>query len=1509
MKQIKPLSIRALSVIICTVLALGASAYDFAVDGIYYTANGTKASVTYRDASYNSYSGTVNIPATVTHDGTTYTVSTIGHQAFRNCTNLKRVVMPNTVEYIAAYAFYGCSALTNITIPPEVFTIYQNAFNACDALETVICLSTQAAGQNHVGANCFSATAFSNATLYVPVGTVNSFSANTTCWGNFSRIKEMKCDFVEGAIFYQDLGDNKVAVTSVNVDDTPDCYSGDVVVPATVTHNGQNYTVTTVANGAFYDNLGLNSLSLPSTVNQIDIYAFYGCRYLTQVNIPEGVTRIEYCTFGMCQRLPSIVIPQTVTSIASNAFSDCNALTSITCRATEPPTCSDASSFHSSLYSTATLYVPSNSVEQYQQASVWQNFSNIVGKDYDFEANGIYYIITGPNTASVTFKDRNYNSYSGSVNVPSTVIHEGTTYTVTAVGRGAFYECPELTEVTLPNTITVIDYAAFYQCTALTSLTIPNSVVTLGDYALFQTGLTQVTIGNHVTEIGKACFARSTSLTSVELPNSVTTLGVMCFQECTALQSASLGTGVTLIPNQCFTYCQALASIDMPNVKEINPFAFLGTGFTSISLPEGLETVHYYAFASCSNLTTISFPASASQIDELVLEDCNELASISVDINNPYYRSAEGELWDKDQTILLRYPPQKNSEYAITSTNCVTIAQCAYQGAQHLKSISIGPYVEIIGASAFEGCTALTEFIVHESNPDFMADDGVLIAKENGIPKTVIRYPCSKPGKHYSLPNTCDSIASKAFEQTLKLESVYIPSSVKAMGEQAFSNSEVKRVVIDEGLKNIPYGAFFACTNLQSIYLPSTITDIGYRAFYYSLYLNEMTIAVNGQVPSIDEEAFYGLGYYTDNGYATVYVPNGMASQYAGMNEWLDARGYFTDISPDSMFTEFTVDSLTYKITDDLLNAMVSGVTSKNLFDPGIPPKVAHQGNLCTVTALGNRSFQNCTKMVSADVPYTVTLMDTYAFYGATKLSKLRLREGLKQIGSFSLSHINGLTSLTIPASVDSILGTFVNYSDNLVDIIVEDGNTKYTDVNGVLFSKDEKLLVAFPHGSTSNYTVPDGTEVIGTNSFRGASRLENVEMPTSLREIQSSAFFDDAAMTSITVPHGVTTIGISAFSNCTGLTNAVLPSTLTSLGYLAFHNTLNLHSLTVKNSTPPACQSRYDARANAWYYVFDDTHYSNCTLYVPRGSKAAYQAAPTWKNFANIVEVDFPVEATRGDVNDDGTVDVTDVALTISRVLGKEIPGTFIDEAADVNYDGDIDVSDVTTIINYILGGFWPDYIDMWYLAGDHIGIYPWWNDPTTVGTGIIPLYPVGPFNAQGKGLLTYTGFFNPDDWVTVIHTPGSWDEKAGHDGNGQWGIGEGYYAFQPSGSGLYTISMNTATGEFSFTPYTGAIPAVHSSMNMPGDYCGWVVDDPAFNMENLNPSKENHDWVLRSVTFEYNGQLKFAADGGWTYNWGAQEFPYGIGLTNGLNIPVKAGTYDVFINDITGHYHFIRK
>ena len=1444
-------------------LALSAAAYDFVQDGIYYTASGTSATVTYKNTNYNSYSGTVNIPATVTNNGTTYTVTTIGYQAFLNCPNLKRVVMPNTINYISNLAFKGCSGLTNITIPASLATIYSSVFQECTSLKAVICLTAHVANDNNVGNNCFSATTYENATLYVPSGTVETFRAITKCWGKFTNIKEITCNFSEDAIFYKDLGNSQVAVTAA--ERHADSYSGEVVVPSTVTHDGTTYTVTTVADECFENDLELTSVSLPNTVNEINNYAFYDCRKLTRVNIPDGVADINYCAFGSCFALQSITIPASVNWIAQNAFSGCDALTSVTCKATTPPECAGQSCFTSAAYNNATLYVPTASLEQYQQSSVWQNFSNIVARDYDFEANGIYYIITGPNTASVTYKDTDYNSYSGTVNIPATVTHNGTAYTVTAIGRSAFRICDALTQVTIPNTVTSIGYAAFYKCTSLTNLNIPNSVTSLGN---------------------------------------------LCFQHCSALQSATLGTGITEIPQQCFTYCEALTSINFSSsVKTIGPYAFYESGVTSVSLPEGVETVDYLAFADCFNLTSISFPASVQLIDDLVLDECPLLATITVNSANPNYCAVDNVLYDKQMTRLIRYAPQIPTTTAIVPNSCVEIMMKAFWGASNLDYIHLGPNVKVINNLAFAECPSLKAFYVPEVNTNFTAPDGVLFTKADGVPQKVIRYPAARPDKHYSLPNTTDTIALCAFEGTSLIESVYIPSSVKAMASEAFGSSSVKRVVIDEGLKGITNYVFHGCSNLESIYLPSTIEYIGYQAFYYCINLSEITIAVDGQAPSIGEEAFYGLAYYTDNRYATVYVPSGMASQYAGLNDWLDARGQFTDISSVEAGTEFTVDSLTYVTTDADLNTKVSGVTSTDLFDPGIPPKVAYQGNLCTVTALGYSSLSHCTKMVRADVPFTVSLIDGYAFYGNTNLQTLKLHEGLKQISQFSISHINGLFALTIPASVDSISGSFVTYSNNLIHIAVEDGNSKYTSVDGVLFSKDKKRLVAFPHGKTVDYTVPNGTVAIGDNSFRGAAGLNSVTLPTSLRTIENSAFWDNTSLPSITVPKGVTTIENSAFGNCTSMTSAELPETLTTLGILAFHNTPNLATLTVKNPTPPTCETKIDPRTHKISYVFDDSHYTSVQLIVPRGSKAAYQAAATWKNFTNIVEADFPMPYMRGDVNDDGKVDVSDVTALISYILGNITSGVNL-SASDANEDGNIDVSDVTMIIAYVLGSPWPESkgVDMWYLCGDYIGSSPWDNTEGAVGSGLVPMYPVGQFSPTGKGILTYTGVFLADGWIMLIHTPGDWDDTFGMNANGECGYGSNYGPFKVPSDGYYTITFNTATGELTIEPFTGS-QSGYNFMTMPGGYEDWDVTDTSQNMVSINTRKTNHNWMRQDFTVTNYTELKFAANNNWNANWGSDEFPHGKGLLNGANIPVKAGTYDVYFNDLTGNYNFIKK
>ena len=138
----------ALSVLAILLPAI-ASAHDFEVDGIYYNINGNQATVTYQGmnpSQYVEYSGQIVIPETVTHDGVTYqvttigpnnSVTTIGNGAFSYCDGMTNVTLGNTVRTIGTWAFSGCSSLTTLTIPNSVISIGESAFNRCSGLTSV----------------------------------------------------------------------------------------------------------------------------------------------------------------------------------------------------------------------------------------------------------------------------------------------------------------------------------------------------------------------------------------------------------------------------------------------------------------------------------------------------------------------------------------------------------------------------------------------------------------------------------------------------------------------------------------------------------------------------------------------------------------------------------------------------------------------------------------------------------------------------------------------------------------------------------------------------------------------------------------------------------------------------------------------------------------------------------------------------------------------------------------------------------------------------------------------------------------------------------------------------------------------------------------------------------------------------------------------------------------------------------------------------------------------------
>ena len=409
---------------------LSLRAYNFKSGDLYYNITSVTEPYTvevtyeYMDAMGN-YSGltTAVIPETVTRNGTTFSVTSIGDNAFSICTTLTSITIPNSVTSIGDAAFLYCPALTSITIPESVTSIGNTAFVYCPALTSIVVESGNSVYDSRSNCNAIIETA----TNTLIVGNQSTIIPNrVTSIGDYAFFGCSGLTFITIPNRVMSIGDYAFCgcsgITFITIPNSVtkiggDAFSGCSGLAAVTIGNGvQNIgagafsdcsglTAVTIGNSvqsigdrAFSGCSGLAAMTIPNSVTDMGTEVFAGCRGLTSITLSNKLTAIGNRAFYDCKNLYAVSVPHSVTSIGSQAFGECGNLHSVTigssvarigeqifygCRQLQTVYCypmlpPSVPSFILSDYGIANLYVPCEALDVYQKNALWNTtFSSI----------------------------------------------------------------------------------------------------------------------------------------------------------------------------------------------------------------------------------------------------------------------------------------------------------------------------------------------------------------------------------------------------------------------------------------------------------------------------------------------------------------------------------------------------------------------------------------------------------------------------------------------------------------------------------------------------------------------------------------------------------------------------------------------------------------------------------------------------------------------------------------------------------------------------------------------------------------------------------------------------------------------------------------------------------------------------------------------------------------------------------------------------------------------------
>lgn len=754
--------------------------------------------------------GEITIPASVTTADGTFTVSSIGKEAFANAkvskvnfpqtigtiekkafakSGLTEIILPNGLTVLKDSVFAGCSnletvnfpaalseipagafagtAIKTVNLPPTVSVIQSGAFKNCASLTEITLPAEIGQISSETFAGCdaltkvtvsstlplpinsdvFSETAYANAVLLVPEGYEDEYAA-ATGWQNFvNKYTHLLPVNVGDRFLFNGVPMQISSVEPNTVTVTYNHFNGSFRETAVQTANKK-------LSGELVVPQQITYMGQTFTITEILPYAFYGASNITKVELPAIIGGFGPHIFDGCYNLTSVVIPDGINNIPDAAFNGCSKLTDIINMPESVDTIGE-SAFNRCSKLTSFPFI--------------KDRLKVIGNSA-FSNSGMSEI-TIPETV-----DSIGNQAFAYTKIISIAIPES----ATKLGQSLFYQCSQLASASLPSSVTQIPKGIFQNCKALTNIEIPDGVTRIDDNAFYGCSkLASLTLPQTLEEIGSDAFRTNSALTQISLPENLRIIGDNAFYNC------------------------KLTSLDIPAaVDSIGKNAFYGGAFTEVTYPANVTRTGGYTFAGCASLTSVTFPDNLVAIPDGLFKDCKNLPSINI--------------------------PQ----------SCKSIGHETFSGCTVLD-IAIPDQIETIGNRAFYNCKALETMIL----PATLDSIG-----------TELFYGCTNL-REVTFPEGIDAIPNNMFNNCTSLTTVNIGSTLNSIGDYAFSGcSKLTSAPLPESLTRLGNRSFQNCTSLQSVALPPQIAIVPAYAFSGCTALSD--VQLSAETNAIDNYAF-----------------------------------------------------------------------------------------------------------------------------------------------------------------------------------------------------------------------------------------------------------------------------------------------------------------------------------------------------------------------------------------------------------------------------------------------------------------------------------------------------------------------------------------------------------------------------------------------------------------------------------------------------------------------------